>query len=47
MYSVVIYFGHIEYFTTIGYILWALGNLVVILYIFPLWNTVARKIWQP
>jgi hypothetical protein len=30
MESVVFQFGHLEYFTTIGYILWALGNFVVI-----------------
>jgi hypothetical protein len=30
MESVVILSGHLEYFTTIGYILWAFGNFVVI-----------------
>jgi hypothetical protein len=35
MENVVIYSGHLEYFTTIGHILWAFGNLVVIWYIFP------------
>jgi hypothetical protein len=28
--NVVVYFGRLEYFTTIGYILWAFGNFVVI-----------------
>jgi hypothetical protein len=27
--------GHLEYFTTLGHILWAFGNLVVIWYISP------------
>jgi hypothetical protein len=27
--------GHLVYFTAIGYILWAFGNLLVIWYIFP------------
>jgi hypothetical protein len=35
MENCVIYSGHLEYFATIGYILWAFGNFVVILYIFP------------
>jgi hypothetical protein len=30
-----IYSGHLEYFTTTGYVLWAFGNFVVIWYIFP------------
>jgi hypothetical protein len=47
MENVVIYAGHLEYFTTIGYILWTFGNYVVIWYIFPLWYIVPREIWQP
>jgi hypothetical protein len=48
METVVIYSGHKEYFTTIGYILPAFGNVVVIWYIFStLWYIVPRKIWQP
>jgi hypothetical protein len=40
--------GHLEYFATIVYILWAFGNFVVVWYIFPpLWYIVPRKIWQP
>jgi hypothetical protein len=29
------FFGHLEHFTAIWYILWPIGNLVVIWYIFP------------
>jgi hypothetical protein len=48
MESVVIYSDHLEHFTTIGYILLAFGNFLVIWYIFPPpWYIVARKIWQP
>jgi hypothetical protein len=48
MENVVIYSGHIWYFTTIGYILWVFENFVVIWYIFiPLWFIEPRKIWQP
>jgi hypothetical protein len=35
MENVVIYSGHLEYFTTIGYILRAFGKFLVIRYIFP------------
>jgi hypothetical protein len=41
MESVGLFSGHSEYFTSVGYILWASGNFVVIWYIVP------RKIWQP
>jgi hypothetical protein len=45
---VVINSGHLDYFATIGYILWELGNFVVLGYILsPLWYIVLRKIWQP
>jgi hypothetical protein len=30
-----IFYGHLEYFTIIWYLLWPLGNVVVIWYIFP------------
>jgi hypothetical protein len=33
--SVVIFSGHLEYYTTIWYILWLLGNFVILWYIFP------------
>jgi hypothetical protein len=33
--NVVIYSGHLEYFTTNGYITWAFGCFVLIWYIFP------------
>jgi hypothetical protein len=43
-----IFYGHLEYFTVIWYILWTFGNVVVIWYIFPsFWYIVSRKIWQP
>jgi hypothetical protein len=45
MENVVIYSGHLEYFTTIGHILWAFGNFLVIWYIFPRCSIL--KIWQP
>jgi uncharacterized membrane protein YuzA (DUF378 family) len=35
MEKVGILFGHLEYITAIWYILWPLGNLVTIWYIFP------------
>jgi hypothetical protein len=30
-----IFYGHLEYFTVIWYILWPFGNVVLIWYIFP------------
>jgi hypothetical protein len=30
-----IFYGHLEYFTVLWYILWPFGNVVVIWYIFP------------
>jgi hypothetical protein len=43
-----IHSGHLEYFTTSEYILWAIGNFVFIWFIFPpLWYIAPRKIWQP
>jgi hypothetical protein len=30
-----IFYGHLEYFTVIWYILWPFGNVVVIWYILP------------
>jgi hypothetical protein len=43
-----IVYGHLEYITVIRYILWPLGNLAAIWYIFPpFWYIVSRKIWQP
>jgi hypothetical protein len=30
-----IFYGHLEYFTPIWYVLWPIGNVVVIWYIFP------------
>jgi hypothetical protein len=43
-----IFYGHLVHFTVFCYILWTIGmvcgNLV---YIFPFWYFVLRKIWQP
>jgi hypothetical protein len=43
-----IFYGHLVHFTVSCYILWAFGivrgNLV---YFFPFWYFVPRKIWQP
>jgi hypothetical protein len=36
-----IFYVHVEYITAIWYILWSLGNFVII------WCIVSRKIWQP
>jgi hypothetical protein len=48
MKNAVMYSGHLEYFMTTVYILWAFGNFLVIWYIiYPLWRIVPRKIWQP
>jgi hypothetical protein len=48
MKNVVIYSDHLEYFTTIGYILWAFGNFINhLVYFSPLWYIVPIKIWQP
>jgi hypothetical protein len=48
MESVGIFYGHLEYFTAICYVLWPFGNVVVIWHIFPpFWYIVSRKIWQP
>jgi hypothetical protein len=32
---VVVYSGHLEYFITNGYILWAFDNFAVVWYVFP------------
>jgi hypothetical protein len=46
MEDVVIFYGHLVYFTDIWYILWTFGifcvNLVVF---FPFWYVVPIKIW--
>jgi hypothetical protein len=34
-----IFYGHLEYFSVIWYILWPFGNVVVIWYIFPRLDT--------
>jgi hypothetical protein len=48
MENAVIFYGHLEYFTAIWYILWPFGNVVVIWYIFPRFGIyLSRKIWQP
>jgi hypothetical protein len=43
MENVVVHSGHLEYFTTIGYILWACNNFVVIWYIFPSFGTLYKQ----
>jgi hypothetical protein len=48
MEKVVTFFGRLEYLKAIWSILWPIGNLVAIWYIFlPLWYILPRKIWQP
>jgi hypothetical protein len=43
-----IFYGHLEYFTAIGYILWPFGIFSGIWGTFlPFWYVVLRKIWQP
>jgi hypothetical protein len=43
-----IFYGHLVHFTVFCYILWTFGtvrgNMV---YCFPFWYLVPRKIWQP
>jgi hypothetical protein len=38
-----IFYGHMEYFTVIWYILWPFGNVVVIWYIFPRFGTLCQE----
>jgi hypothetical protein len=39
--------GHLVYFTAIGYSLWPLGIFYgPLVYFFPIWYVVPRKIWQ-
>jgi hypothetical protein len=41
-------YGYSEFSSAIWYIVWPLGNLVVVRYTFPrFWYIVSRKIWQP
>jgi hypothetical protein len=47
MENVVIFSGHLEYLRPLGIIYCHLENSVVILYIFPFWFVLQRKIWQP
>jgi hypothetical protein len=43
--NVVNFSGHLEHFTTIGYILWAFGNFVVIWCIFPpIWYILPKNL---
>jgi hypothetical protein len=43
MESVVIYYDHLEYFTTTKYILWAFGNFLVIWYIFARFGVLYKE----
>jgi hypothetical protein len=43
-----IFYGHLEYFTDIGDIVWLFGTFCVYLvHFFRFWFHVPRKIWQP
>jgi hypothetical protein len=43
MENAVIFYGHLEYFTVIWYILWPFGTVVVIWYIFPRFGILCRE----
>jgi hypothetical protein len=43
MEKVSIFFGRLEYFTSIWYILWSFGNFVTIRYIFPDFGILCRE----
>jgi hypothetical protein len=43
MENAVIYSDHMEYFTTIWYILWDIGYFLVIWYIFPLFGILYKE----
>jgi hypothetical protein len=49
MEHVATFFGHLELFTLIWYILWPFGNLVVIWHIYEHFgiHIVSSTIWQP
>jgi hypothetical protein len=38
-----IFYGHLEYFTVIWYVLWVFGNVVVIWYIFPRFGILCQE----
>jgi hypothetical protein len=38
-----IFYGHLEYFTVIWYILWPFGNVVVIWYSFPRFGILCQE----
>jgi hypothetical protein len=41
------YSGNLDYITAIWYILWSLGNLVAVWYLFPRFGKLCREeIWQ-
>jgi hypothetical protein len=40
---VVLFSGHLEYFKTIGHILWAFGNFIAIWYILPRFGTLYKE----
>jgi hypothetical protein len=43
MESAGIFYGHLEHFMLIWYILWAFGNIVVIWYIFPRFGILCQE----
>jgi hypothetical protein len=43
MENVGIFYGHLEYYTTIGYILWPFGKVVEIWYIFSRFGALYRE----
>jgi hypothetical protein len=47
MEKVGIFYIHLKYNTAIWYILWPLGNLVAIWYVFPRLGILCQKVWQP
>jgi hypothetical protein len=42
MEKVGIFYGHVEYFTIVWYILWPFGNVVIIWYIFPCFGVLCQ-----
>jgi hypothetical protein len=43
-----IFYGHLVHFMVFGYILWTFGKVCGnLVYFFPFWYFVPRKIWQP
>jgi hypothetical protein len=48
MEEVAMFYGHLVHFTVFCYILWTFGVVRgILVYFFPFWYFVPRKIWQP